>query len=68
MHASEVLSVPHFPIVPETNVRKGFLSDEQCAKLRDELPPELKPLFVTRYENWGTPRGTEGDRMAAGGL
>src|SRR5882724_4303247 len=45
-----VLSVPHFPIVTETNVRQGFLSDEQYAKLRDELPPELKPLFVTGYE------------------
>jgi integrase len=52
----KVLSVPHFPIVPETNVRKGFLSDEQYAKLRDELPPALKPLFVTGYET-GLPLG-----------
>jgi integrase len=46
----KVLTVPHFPIVPETTVRKGFLSDEQYQKLRDELPPELRPLFVTGYE------------------
>jgi hypothetical protein len=46
----KVLSVPHFPIAPETKVRKGFLSDEQYVKLRNELPPELKPLFVTGYE------------------
>jgi integrase len=41
--------VPYFPMVAETNVRKGFLTDEQYAKLRDELPMELKALFVTAY-------------------
>ena len=46
----KVLNVPHFPIVAETNVRKGFLSDDQYVKLRDELPSELRPLFVTGYE------------------
>jgi integrase len=41
--------VPYFPMVQETTVRKGFMSDEDYAKLRDELPAELKPLFVVAY-------------------
>ena len=45
----KVLVVPYFPIVAETNIRKGFLTDEQYDKLRDELPAELKGLFVTGY-------------------
>jgi integrase len=45
----KVLVVPYFPIVAETNIRKGFLTDEQYDKLRDELPHELKALFVTAY-------------------
>jgi hypothetical protein len=36
-------------MVAETNIRKGFLSDEQYDKLRDELPQELKALFVAGY-------------------
>ena len=45
----KVLIVPYFPIVAETNIRKGFLSDEQYDLLREELPNELKALFVTGY-------------------
>lgn len=45
----KVLVVPYFPIVAETNIRKGFLTDEQYDALRDELPTELKGLFVTGY-------------------
>src|SRR5208283_4699621 len=45
----KVLVVPYFPIVAETNIRKGFLTDEQHDKLLAELPSELKPLFVTGY-------------------
>ena len=45
----KVVAVPYFPMVKEGVVRKGFLSDEQYAALRDELPPELKALFVTAY-------------------
>ncbi len=41
--------VPYFPMVKETTVRKGFLSDEQYEKLRDALASELKALFVTAY-------------------
>jgi integrase len=36
-------------MIEETTIRKGFLTDEQYAKLRDELPAELRPLFVTGY-------------------
>jgi integrase len=45
----KVLTVPYFPIVPETNVRQGFLTDEQSLKLRDALPEYLRPLFVAAY-------------------
>jgi integrase len=41
--------VPYFPMVKETNVRQGFLSDEEYVTLRDALPPELRPLFVCDY-------------------
>jgi integrase len=36
-------------MTPETNIRTGFLSDEQYKALLSELPPELKPLFVVGY-------------------
>jgi integrase len=45
----KVNAVPYFPMVKETTVRKGFLTDEQYSSLRDELLPELKPLFVSGY-------------------
>lgn len=45
----KVLSVPYFPMAQETNVRTGFLSDEQYKALLGELPAELKPLFVVGY-------------------
>ena len=48
--------VPYFPMMAETNVRKGFLTDEQYTVLRDQLPSELKALFVTAY-NTGIRRG-----------
>lgn len=41
--------VPYFPMVQETTVRKGFLTDQQYTALRDALPAELKALFVTAY-------------------
>ena len=42
--------MPYFPMVSETgNARQGFLTDEQYVKLRDALPDDLKPLFVTAY-------------------
>lgn len=45
----KVLVVPYFPMVKETTVRKGFLSDKQYANVRDALLDELKPLFVCGY-------------------
>jgi integrase len=45
----KVITLPHFPMVAETNVRQGFLSDEQYERLRDALPDYLTPLFVTDY-------------------
>jgi integrase len=45
----KVLVVPYFPMVKETTVRKGFLSDEQYAEVREALLDELKPLFVCGY-------------------
>jgi integrase len=36
-------------MIQETTVRKGFLSDEEYSALRDELPDELKGLFVCAY-------------------
>ena len=41
--------VPYFPMVRETNVRSGFVTDQQYTSLRDALPSELKPLFVAAY-------------------
>jgi integrase len=41
--------VPYFPMVKETTVRKGFLTDAQYSTLRDELQGELKSLFVCGY-------------------
>jgi len=36
----------YFPMTKEDNARQGFLTDEQCGKVRDALPDYLKPLFV----------------------
>ena len=45
----KVLRVPHIALLPERNVRTGFLDDAQYLRLRNELPDYLKPLFVTAY-------------------
>jgi len=45
----KVTAIPYFPMVPETNVRQGFLTDDQYEKLRDALPDYLKPLFIVGY-------------------
>jgi integrase len=45
----KVLAVPYFPMTPETNIRTGFLSDEQYTALLNELPAEVRPLFVVGY-------------------
>jgi integrase len=45
----KVFVVPYFPMVQETTVRKGFLTDSQYSDVRDALPADLKALFVTAY-------------------
>jgi len=45
----KVVAVPYFPMVKETTVRKGFLTDQQYAALRDALPEEIRPVFVVDY-------------------
>jgi integrase len=45
----KVNTVPYFPMIKETTVRTGFLSDEDYARLRHELPHELKAIFVCGY-------------------
>lgn len=44
-----VVRIPHIPMLEENNVRKGFLEYDQYVNLRNELPPELRPLFVIGY-------------------
>lgn len=39
----------HIRLLPENNVRKGFLDDAEYLRLRNELPEYLKPLFVVAY-------------------
>jgi integrase len=41
--------VPYFPIVAETHIRQGFLTDDQYELLRVALPDYLRPLFITGY-------------------
>jgi integrase len=40
---------PAIPVLPETNVRQGFLEQDQYEKLLEELPANLKALFVCGY-------------------
>ncbi len=45
----KVMIIPTFPMLPENNVRTGFLEHEQYRALLTELPDELKPLLVAGY-------------------
>jgi integrase len=42
-------ALPSFPMLPENNVRQGFLLPDQYGRLLEELPPELRPLLVVGY-------------------
>lgn len=42
-------TLPCFPMLPENNVRKGFLLPEQYRRLLEVLPLELRPLLVVGY-------------------
>lgn len=52
----QVMTVPHFPMVRESNVRQGYLSEEEYQRLKAELPEELRPLFIVAYAT-GVRRG-----------
>ncbi len=41
--------VPYFPMIVETTVRKGFLTDDQYEALMAALPSDLKCLFLAAY-------------------
>jgi integrase len=44
-----VCRIPHFPMLEENNVRKGFLEQEAYQKLRDALSPGVQLLFIVAY-------------------
>jgi len=41
--------IPHFPMLKENNVRKGFLVHDQYTLVRDALPEYLKPVLAMGY-------------------
>jgi integrase len=41
--------IPHFPMLKENNVRKGFVVHDQYTLLRDALPDYLKPVLAMGY-------------------
>lgn len=45
----KVSRVIHVPMLPERNVRTGFLDDQGYLRLRQELPEWLRPLLVVGY-------------------
>jgi len=49
----QVVRIPHIPFLRENNVRTGFLEQEQYHAVREQLPEELRLLFVALY-HWGT--------------
>lgn len=44
-----VAEVPNFPLIRENNVRKGFFEHEEYRRVRDALPPDLKPVLAFAY-------------------
>lgn len=45
----KIARAPYIRLLPENNVRKGFLDDAPYLKLRNELPDYLQPLYVIAY-------------------
>lgn len=45
----KIVRIPYIRLLPENNVRRGFLDDAQYLKLRNELPDYLRPIFVVAY-------------------
>jgi integrase len=44
-----VMRIPHIPMLEENNIRTGFLEYDAYLRLRDELPEEIRSLFVLGY-------------------
>jgi integrase len=44
-----VTRIPHIPRLEENNIRAGFLEYREYLSLRQELPDEIRPLFVVGY-------------------
>jgi integrase len=40
---------PKFPMMPEDNIRQGFIEHDQYERLLEELPTHLKAIFVSGY-------------------
>ena len=47
----KVTSIPHIPMLKESNVRKGFFEPNEYRALKDALPEELKPLVTFAYHS-----------------
>jgi integrase len=45
----KLAQVPYFPMLREDNIRKGFVTPPQFAKLRDAMPQHLHPLMTFLY-------------------
>jgi integrase len=45
----KVVRVPHIPMLEENNVRKGFFEHDEFLRLRDALPPEIRPVVTFAY-------------------
>ena len=45
----KIVRAPYVRLLPENNVRKGFLDDAQYLKLRNDLPDYLRAIFVVAY-------------------
>jgi integrase len=54
-----VFQLPMIHKLPETNVRQGFLEPDQYERVLEELPGNLKALFVCGYHT-GAPKGELG--------
>ena len=55
IQAGKLLQKPHFPMLREDNVRKGFFEREQYEAILKKLPPYLRPAVTFAYvTGWRT--------------
>ncbi len=45
----KVARVPRIPFLKEHNVRKGFFEPEEYCRMREALPPEIRPVMTFAY-------------------